>query len=326
MTRRLMGSCSLLVVLLFSHVSGAAKAADPLELGIRSYEAGDFKTARSHLEKVVAEEKDNARATYYLGRIALELGELDDAIEKLERAVTLDDSTSEYHLRLGVAYSRKIQSVDLLTKAQIAPKMKLEFEKAVEIAPESIEARNALGQYYLNAPPMAGGSAEKAMEQGEAIKALDALQGHLFMARVFMQKKDHMAAEKEMRAALELDPGNADVRYQLGMLCQEMKKYDAAFEEFEKAIEIDPGNTSAMYQIARTAIFSDAKLDRGVECLNMYLQKEPREGQPSWAHAHWRLGMLFEKMGDKERAKKEYLAAIESDPNLKEAKEALDRL
>ncbi|MDH3216231.1 MAG: tetratricopeptide repeat protein [Candidatus Krumholzibacteria bacterium] len=326
MIRQRMGFYLMVSIVVFLGAACASKKTGPMEMGMQSFEAQDYEGAKTHFETALTTEPENPQAVYYLGRIALEAGDIDQAVERLEKAVTLDEAQSDYHFYLGVAYAQKIQKVSFFEKGQLAPKLKGEFEKAVETDPANVQARMGLAQYYLNAPPIAGGSKEKAMEQVEAIKKLDPKQGHLFTAQIHMAAKEHDKAEKEMKAALALDPTDTDVHYQMGMLYQTKKDYPAAFAALEKAIEIDPMYMSAMYQMGRTAIFAEDNYDRGIECLKIYLNSKPQAGQPTWAHAHWRLGMVYEKMGNVEMAKKEYQAALDLDPDLKDAKEALEKL
>jgi len=57
-----------------------------------------------------------------------------------------------------------------------------------------------------------------------------------------------------------------------------------------------------------------------------YLEHKPKPNNPTWAYAHWRLGMVYEKLGNKEQAISEYEKAIELDPDNKEAKESLKKV
>jgi tetratricopeptide (TPR) repeat protein len=304
----------------------ATKKLTPLEQGIQDFDANQYDAAKTNFETVLAGEAENTEAHYYLGRIALQNDEIDTGVELLEKAVKLDDANSQYHLWLGIAYSMKIRNASFFEQGQLAPRLKAEFEKAVDTDPENLQARMGLAQFYMNAPPIAGGSTEKAKEQIDAIKQLDPKQGHFFMAQVHMAKKEYDEAEGELQAALTLDAADPEIHYQLGMLYQTGEDFPAAFEALENAIKTDPDYMGAYYQIARTAIFAGDNLERGIDCLQFYLTKEVQPGQPSLAHAHWRLGMLHEKAGDIEAAKKEYQTALDLDSSIKDAKEALERL
>ena len=316
----------VLIVVLLSLVTLAGCATtqkqSPLEMGIQSFEAQDYETAKTTFETVLATEASNHQAIYYLGRIALQSDSLDTSIEHLEKAVSLDPVNSPYHFMLGVAYAQKVQK----GAYELAPKILSEFEKAVELDGNNMDARMGLAQFYMNAPPFAGGSETKAKEQIEAIQKIDPVRGHLFMAQVHAAKKQYDEADASFEAAAGLDPKNPDIYYQRGMMHQSAKNYMAAFEAFEKAIAVDAKYLNGLYQIGRTAIFAETNLDRGAECLILYLKNKPASDQPSPAHAHWRLGSIYELMGKPDLAKKEYEAALKLNPDLKEAGEALEKL
>jgi Tfp pilus assembly protein PilF len=208
----------------------------------------------------------------------------------------------------------------------LAPKLKQELEKTIELDPQHVEAKIFLASYYLNAPPIAGGSVKKAEELAADIKLLDLEQGHQMMARIFMKKKDYESAEKEYLSLVELKPQSADSYFGLGRFYQEAKWWDKAFAAFEKALEIDKTNLISLYQMGRTGAFSGQNLDRAVECLKIYLQHEPPQGAPTWGNAHWRLGMVYEKQGHKDLARKEFEEALKLDPDDKKVKEALENL
>ena len=47
---------------------------------------------------------------------------------------------------------------------------------------------------------------------------------------------------------------------------------------------------------------------------------------PSYAAAHWRMGMVYEKLGNKDSAKIQYNKALQLDPGMEEAKKSLANL
>lgn len=78
--------------------------------------------------------------------------------------------------------------------------------------------------------------------------------------------------------------------------------------------------------MGRTCAISGLHLRRGEECLTRYLSYEPKPKEPSRAGARMRLGMIYEKLGDKSKAKIYYQDALQKDPNMKEAKKGLERV
>lgn len=307
-------------------MSCGSQKLDPLQQGINSFEAADDDNAKMHFETLLADDPENADALYYLGRIAMRSKDFSAAVDHFEKAVVLDDTKSNYHLQLGAAYAQQIQTLGFMEQGRLAPKIKTEFEKAVERGPSNVDARNALAQFYLRAPAIVGGSKEKAMEQLAAIKEIDPREGHLLSARVYMTDKNYDAAEKEYKAMLSADANDVDAHFQMGFLHQAKEDYARASTAFEKVLKLDDKHHGAAYQIGRTALFSGENLERGAEALTSYLKTQPGPGLPSWAHAHWRLGDIYAKMGDTDRARTEYETALKLDPELKEAKEALDNL
>ena len=83
----------------------------------------------------------------------------------------------------------------------------------------------------------------------------------------------------------------------------------------------------SLYQIGRTGVFSGEKLERAKAALEDYITREPDPKKlPSVAHARWRLGMLYEKLGRKDLARREYETALKLDSQLEQAREALENL
>src|SRR5439155_2166838 len=66
----------------------------------------------------------------------------------------------------------------------IAPKVRVEYERAVALDSTNVDARIALGNYYLYAPRIGGGSLEKARAQAAAASRLNPFRGPLFEATI----------------------------------------------------------------------------------------------------------------------------------------------
>lgn len=303
-----------------------ARAEEALETPILRFEAGDLDAARTGFEDVLQTDPQNPVAMYYLGRIFLQQDELDDSIDRFERAVKVDPENADYHTWLGRAYIAKVQTVSFMSKARYAGRALDHLEIAVALDPASVPARTLLAGYYMNAPAIAGGSPDKAMEQAREVVKYDAVQGHCLEARVYMKNEDYGEAADQLRACIEVQPEAAACRYQLGVVYQQLGEYEAASDAFEQTLAVDDEHCGALYQIGKTAVLSGENVDRGIECLRLYLTREVQPGYPGYDGAHWRLGMLFEQKQDLGRARAEYALAVQLNPDEDTYRKSLETL
>jgi tetratricopeptide (TPR) repeat protein len=201
-----------------------------------------------------------------------------------------------------------------------------QFESAVALDPDNVEARLDLVQYYLVAPGLMGGSRDKAKAQVAEIAKRSAFKGHLAAAGVAEDAHDFGGAEREYRSAIADFPDSAAVAaYALGLMYQRAKQYDSAFATFEQLARDHPEATNALYALGRLGALTGQRLDRAEEALKLYLAQPLREGNPPPASAHYRLGTVYERTGRKELARQEYEASLKLE-NRPEVREALERV
>lgn len=272
------------------------------------------------------ESPKDARAANDFGRTLLADGETARAVEWLEKSVALEPDNAEYHLWLGRAYGYQAMRASVLKQPGLARKVRREFETASRVDPDNLEARFALIEYYVRAPAILGGSLEKARDEAEEVRGRNALEGHRAFGRIAELRKEPDRALEEYRQALVEFPESAEPSYWLGAFYARRKDYANAFEAYEKLLERDPGQMEARYQIGRLASVSGQNLELGEECLRRYLEHEPGPEEPSLASAHYHLGVLYEKKGSRELARREYSAALEIQPSLADARQALKKI
>jgi len=320
-------SCVVTVAAFLSVAAGPLHASPAaIDEGVRLFEARKFPEAKAFFEKLVGASAPSAEADYYLGRLFINEDDYDQAITWLSKAVALRDGSSEYHLWLGRAYAEKTLISNIFRRASLAPKVKEQFERAVELDPGNLDARLNLIDFHLQAPGIVGGSLDRAMEQAAEIRKRDPLRGHVAYGRIDHDQKRDDLAEQEYLAAIRESPSSAVPRLQLGDLYQSLERYDDATRVFEEIVRADPNQMVAMYQIGRTAVLAGRNLDRAAECLRLYLQYLPGDNDPNLGWAHFRLGQVLERAGSPEAAKREYEAAVAADPKNKDAKAALRRI
>ena len=195
------GPLSLLLICLAAVPLGAQ-----VPRGVQLFDAGDWAGATTELAATIRRDDRDARAHYYLGRLAMLDDDADAAAAQFERAVALDDTIADYHLWYGAALSQQAGRASKLKQPSLATRVLSEFERVVALDPRSIEARDSLVDFYSMTPGFMGGGTDKARDQAQALARIDAARGHLAFARLAIAAKDPSTAEREMQAAIASAP------------------------------------------------------------------------------------------------------------------------
>jgi tetratricopeptide (TPR) repeat protein len=343
---------------------GAAAASDPALRAL--IDAGHWKRARAALEPRVKANPSDAEAVALLSRVRHAYGDLDGALPLAEAAVRLDPKVADYHWALAQVLGDQAQHASIFRQLGLAKRFRQEAEQAIALDPKHVEARTAMISYYIQAPGIVGGDKDKAAKMVDEIAGIDPAAGYLARIQhlretkatgdfeglyrkafetakttetkiiaivglmninlsVNPQKRD--AAEEQARALIALDPHRVVGHRSLALvlaLSQRWADVDAAVAEGEKAV---PDNLTPYYQAGRiisTQVTSDWA--RGERYLRKYLTQDPEPGTATWAQAHWRLGIVFEKAGKKADAIAEIEQALKLKPDLEDAKKDLKRL
>jgi tetratricopeptide (TPR) repeat protein len=218
---------------------------------LRLLAAKDYDGARKTLETVISRDGSDAEARYQLSRLlASHYRDYDAAEEMLEKAVEHADGNAEYHFFLGSVYGTQAQLAGILSKFSYARKTRDQFERAVNLQPDSVRYRSALMTYYLMAPGIVGGDLDKAKEQAQEILHRDAFEGHLALARISDSEKELENAEKEYRLAIAARPVSGRSHHLLGYLYLRMKRNDDGVAQFKEFVRLSPKDPNAYDSLA----------------------------------------------------------------------------
>ncbi len=258
----------------------------------------------------------------------MENNENEQAVQILEEFVEEDENNVEYCKLLATAYLKLSQNPEngMMKAMKYFKKCKKYFLRTIELDPDYIEARVFLAESYYYPPKIAGGNKKKALKQLEEIKIRDPQKGMKISIEFLMFDEDYEQAIQKCNEYINQYPEDLKIYHYLGMIFQQKEDFQKAFETFETVIAADSTALNSLYQIGRTAIFSGENLERGKECMKLYLQNDPEEDSPSLDAAHWRLGMIYEKQGKLDLAKAEYEKAISLNQDDKKYKKALKKL
>ena len=261
------------------------------------------------------------------GRAALERDDNEKAAELFEKAIAQQPNDAQSHYLLGLAYGDMAQRSNILKQASLAKKTRVEFERAVELDPNYIDARFMLINYYLIAPGFMGGGEDKALAQAVEVKRRNGIEGHRAYARIYARQKKQDLARKEYVDAVRENPKSARAHYLLAGFLINDRNWPSALHELDMALTLDPSYMPTHLRIGAHAALSGSNYTRAEESLRKYLTSyKPTENEPSLAAAWYWLGRVQEKQGKKNDARQSYLNGQKLAPNDKDFKEALKKL
>jgi len=280
-------------------------------------------TADLSRRSVAAESE--AKVAFDRGKAAHNAGKTDEAVNSFERAVALDPSSSLYHMWLGHGYTRQLSSASFLRKPFIAKRCGEAYNMAVKLDPASIDAADARLDFFLGAPGIVGGGVDKARAEAARLATLDAYRGAMAEARIAEHEQEWPKAEKLYRSLMADYPERTAAVDAFITMLQNAKRFDEAFKIVDDRLARRPDETASLYNLGRLAAVSGQHLARGEAALRRFLTLIITEPARQ-SNAHYRLGMIKEKVGDATAAATEYQAAIDLYPRHGPAAEALKKI
>ena len=287
--------------------------------------AGRVDEAINTLQGQISVSPDSAQSYNLLCRAYFSLGDWDRSVSACQTAVSLESGNSRYHLWLGRAYGEKADHSSFLSAAGLAKKLRAEFERAVALDPNNVDARTDLAEFYLEAPGIVGGGRDKARAQAEILNKLNPSRAHWVMARLAEKDKDTQTAEQEYRAALQASHGCADGWRDLAIFYRRTRRLDNMEEAINHMLTAPRNRQDVFVDAAETLIRAGRNFPLAVQLLRRYLAEGTVEEAPAFK-AHYLLGTILEKQGDKAAAAQEYRASLSLARNFGRAQEALNRV
>jgi tetratricopeptide (TPR) repeat protein len=313
---------SILVLALFA----AAAMATSDDSAPALLAAGRADDAITTLHSKINSSPNDAEAHNLLCRAYFSMADWDRGISACEKAVALEPNNSRYHMWLGRVYGEKADGAGLFSAASLAGKVRTEFETAVRLDSNNVDARSDLGEFYLEAPGIVGGGRDKAEAQARALAALDSVKADYLRGRIAEKKKDLAGAEKEYRAAIEASHGSALTWFNLALFFRHQERWDEMEDAIQHAVSAQVDRPEIIMESGEVLLRSGRNYPAAVQYLRRYLALNSKVEEAPAFKAHYLLGTALEKQGDKQGAAQEYRAALSLARNFSRAQQALDRL
>ena len=281
---------------LSASVAPAITAQGSLAHAKQQFDARNWDVAKQEYALLARSLPGDVAAVYYLGRIAVQQNDTDEAIRQFERCVSIDEKNAECHAWLGNALGMTAQRTNKFKLPFLAKRTKREFDRAVELDPANLDGRMGEMQYYLFAPGMFGGSIEKAREQAAEIDRRDKFRGALAAGTIADHEKDSRAAEAAYTRAIVVAPDSVAGYNSLANMYVREARWSDAFATLDRMAARIPAEHNVPLRIARVAVLSGEQLPRGEEVVKRWIANPPPQANSdNKAIAHLRLGQIYEK-------------------------------
>ena len=294
------------------------------------YNGGLYRQAVEALNSAIEREPHESSLHFWLGRCFFELRDYSRAISSLEHAIALEPDRSDYHYWLGKSYGRKAEETNrfsAFSAFSLAHKTRREFEIAVRLDENDLEAQRDLIRYLSTAPGIVGGSEEAAEQRIQALAAVDPTEAALAQADLFASRKKFDEADQEYRKILDTKPDRITVYFEIAEYYRDRGDAARMSEATEAAAPLAPSDRRLDYYRGIVLVLAKEAPLEAEKDLTQYLDAVPdNDNVPSHSTAHEWLGKLYEEEGRLDQSAQEYRTALTLDPHNKEVREALKTL
>ncbi len=317
--------------------SEEALAARAISEAEAAMEKKDWAAAESGLRDVVAKDAANYRAWFDLAFVFSRTDRRPEAIEAYRKSVAAKADVFESNLNLGMlllATGSDEAATFLRAATRLKPSEKPEealarawgvlgdalmekspaealaaYREAAKLAPRDPRPHLAAGSLLQRQGDL--GAAESEVRKARELQP-DSTQALAALADIYLRGKRWAEAEASLRQLLKADPANTEARFQLGRLLLQQGRKEDGVAELEAGVKESPDPAA---ERALAAFYLEAKqYELAAAHYRNLLGRDPRNAQ-----LHHALGITLTGQGKFAEAEAELLAAVQADPDLKEA-------
>lgn len=281
--------------------------------GDSAYQASDYHSAEKHFLTSLTLAPDNSHAWLGLGLTKLYIGEMDQAVENLQKSIHFASGDANSLYNLGFALLMKGEYRD----AQQA------FENTLQLDPDYIQALQNKGVSLLLQGKLT--EAKKVFEEvllvdpgrftaSEALRQIEAglQQDQLSIPEEFWQNQCVELIEKGLfrealncaRNGIKINADNATNWYNAGYILWELGQHHAAIEHCQQALDRNPSLAHA-WNILGNAFDNLGEIDRALEAYEQAIKVDDQY------HEAWNgRGLILKARGHYQEALESFEKAI----------------
>lgn len=196
-----------------------------IESAVALQNAGQLQQAEQLYRRVLGVDPNHPDALHLLGKIAIQVGAFEPARELIGRAIAAAPQVADYHASFADASGA-------LGDAEAAMSG---YQKALELRPDFVEARNNLGIVLAER-----GQTDQAIEHYRQAIALHPDLAHPWcnLSQALLQKGEKQASLEAAEKSISLDPNLADAHNNRGAAKLRLGRIEEAAQSFHHAIDL----------------------------------------------------------------------------------------
>ncbi len=268
--------------------------------------------------------------------------DIDKGIADMQQAIRLQPDSSKYYVRLSDLYFAQHEtdlSEEMLLKA--IEKQKNNNEARLKLAElyfhqhlfnecnTTLEEAIALQKYNPKAYLI---KAFMLKEQQDTVGYLRMLQlvidqdpketkAYLELGYFYQQHMNPLAISYYQNA-LNVDPNNVEIHYNLGKMYQDMGNIEEAEQQYRAAIEVDPKHVPSLNNLGYIYLIEDeTKMEDAVQLFTQAIQANPNQ-----AYLYCNRGLAYESLEMYDKARADFEHSLKLHTNFEPAIAGLNRL
>ena len=223
---------------------------------------GDEKRAEEACHKALAINAGNSSAYCYLGKLAMNRGDLVKCEHYLSKAIALKPIQALPYSTMG----------DLLCLQKRFPEAEAQYRMAIQVDPEFMPARRQLGTILklLGAVQEAESQLRKAIDLDP-----DESASHYNLAQLLFKQNRLEEAASHYREVVRIDAGNSSAILNLGLALYVMGKTTEGISLMSEALRLKPD--AKRYVILYRALAAQSRIAEAADCLRSMLRMQPED-------------------------------------------------
>lgn len=242
-------------------------------------ESGNFLKAEAEYRKALQHDSQSSQLLIEVANAYLRNNRIPEAIQRLEKAIQINNDNLRAHKLLGAIYHRLLESEvsgRRIPSGDTLNKVIREYEAISRLAPQDASALLMLGRLYRHAglPDEAIAALEKSLKVAPSSEETLSLLGELYSDRNEMGKAIDL-----FERAFKLNPVSPVLLMRLGLAYEQTGEFKKAVEVYRSGMDSELTNATLLRKYLAHALMRDGQIDLAEEEYRKFLEVDPDDGE-----------------------------------------------